>query len=348
MMRLPRNAQIWLPGVLRQMARPAAEPVRHVWLLITDHYEPYWRQAAAPVAHARVAKWSAQWPTIAARHRDSFGCPPRYTFFYPEEEYDPELLDALARFRAEGIGDVEVHLHHDGEGEADFRRRIGGFVAKLRQRHGLLRDRDGRPAFCFIHGNWALDNSHPEGRFCGLDNELDLLQELGCVADFTLPAAPSPCQTRIVNAIYRATDDPARPKSHDAGIPVVRGGGNGTGLLMVQGPLTVRRHQHRRWLPGVECGELTRVDPPTPRRVDRWLAAAPRIGAHQFIKLHTHGAQEDTAAALLDGGLDALFTHLQAACAARGVTLGYLSAWEAVEAIEALAVARDPQEVLGR
>lgn len=348
MIRLPRNAQLWLPGVARTMLRRPAEPVRHVWLLITDHYEPYWRGADAATARARVGQWVDHWPAIAARHRDTRGCAPRYSFFYPEEEYDAGLLEALTGFRDADIGDVEVHLHHDGEGEDDFRRRIGAFVEVLRRRHGLLRDRDGRAAFCFIHGDWALDNSHPEGRFCGLDNELDILQELGCVADFTLPAAPSPCQTRMVNAIYRATDDPVRPRSHDHGARVVAGGGNGPGLLLVQGPLTLRRHQRRAWLPGVECGELTLVDPPTPHRVARWLAVAPQVGAHQFIKLHTHGAQEDTAAALLGGGLDALFTHVAAACAARGLTLGYLSAWEAVEAIEALAEARDPLEALGR
>lgn len=341
-MALPRHAELWLPGVVRTALRRQAVPLRHVWLLITDHYEPYWRGADRATAAARVARWSERWPAIAARHADSRGEPPRYSFFYPQEEYDAALLDRLATLREAGIADVEVHLHHDGEGEADFRERIGGFVATLRERHGLLRERDGRPVWCFIHGNWALDNAHPEGRYCGLNNELTILEELGCIADFTLPAAPSPCQTRIVNTIYRAVDDPARPRSHDAGAPVTLGGGSGPGLLMVQGPLTIRRHQHRRWLPGVECGELTRVDPPTAHRVDRWLAVAPRIGGHAFVKLHTHGAQEDTATALLDGGLDRLFTEMRRGCEARGVTLGYLSAWEAVEMIEGLARGEEP------
>ncbi len=346
MISLPRHAELWLPGVLATALRRDRVPVRHVWLLITDHYEPYWKRADPTTAAARVARWHSGWPAIAARHRDDHGRPPRYTFFYPEEEYDGALIDQLADLRASDIADVEVHLHHDGEGEADFRERIARFVRTLRDHHGLLRERDGRPAFCFIHGNWALDNSHPEGRYCGLDNELTLLQELGCVADFTLPAAPSPCQTRIVNSIYRATDDPNAPRSHDVGVPVTIGGGNPGGLLMVQGPLTLRRHPRRRLVPGVECGELTRADPPSAHRVDRWLAVAPRIGEHCFIKLHTHGAQEDNAAALLDGGLDRLFTALREGCARRGLRLGYLSAWEAVELIETLAAARGLPEDL--
>lgn len=345
MITLPRHAEIWLPGVLAGMLRREREPLTHAWLLVTDHYEPYWRGADAATAHQRVARWSAQWPAIAARHRDSRGRPPQYSFFYPEEEYDPRLLEALATMQRAGIADVEVHLHHDGEGEDDFRRRIGGFVETLRNEHGLLRERDGRAAWCFIHGNWALDNSHPEGRYCGLDNELSLLAELGCVADFTLPAAPSPCQTRIVNSIYRATDDPARPRSHDDGRSVRHGTTPGEGLLMVQGPLTLRRHQRRRWLPGVECGELTRVDPPSAHRVARWLAAAPRIGGHAFVKLHTHGAQEDTARALLDdGGLDRLFSLFADACRERHVACGFVSAWECVTLIESLEAGHDPLE----
>jgi hypothetical protein len=346
MITLPRHAEIWLPGVVRTAFRRDTVPVRHVWLAITDHYEPYWRSADATTARARVKRWAAEWPRIAARHRDHRDRSPRYSFFYPQEEYDPALLDVLAEIRHAGTGDVEVHLHHDGEGERDFVERIGGFVATLRERHGLLREREGRPAFCFIHGDWALDNSHPDGRCCGLNNELTLLEQLGCVADFTLPAAPSPCQVATVNTIYRATDDPQRPRSHEGGAVVTPGSGHGAGLLMVQGPLTLRRHQQRTWLPGVECGELTAVDPPTRHRVGRWLAVAPRVGEHCFIKLHTHRAQEDTAAALLGGGLEQLFTLLRAECDRRGLTLGYASAWEMVEAIEALAAGRDPFEVI--
>lgn len=338
---LPRNAQIWMPGLLRaNFARH--EPTTHVWLLITDHYEPYWRGADDGLAMARVRTWVDHWPRIADRHRDSHGRRPRYSFFYPAEDYHPSPLQALARLVQQGIADVEVHLHHDGEGEDAFREVVGGFIDALRNEHGLLRQHRGRPAFGFIHGNWALDNSHPSGRFCGLDNELTILREMGCYADFTLPSAPSPCQTRLVNSIYWAVDDPEAPKSHDTGERVTPGGGVRNALLMVQGPLAVRRHLRRKWAPSVETGELTHVDPATPHRVGRWLANAPRVGAHQFIKLHTHGAQEHLAAALLGGGLDATFELLTGECGRRGLTLGFATAWEAASIITALATGDDP------
>ena len=44
--------------------------------------------------------------------------------------------------------------------------------------------------YAFIHGNWSLCNSRPDGRYCGVNNELDVLRETGCYADFTLPSAP--------------------------------------------------------------------------------------------------------------------------------------------------------------
>ena len=64
-----------------------------------------------------------------------------------------------------------------------------------------------------------------------------------------------------------------------ATIAVLPGDGIRDALLMVQGPLTVRRHQRLKWAPSLEVGELTHNDVPTPHRVNRWLAAAPQVGS---------------------------------------------------------------------
>ena len=85
----------------------------------------------------RVALWRREWPRIAAEERDSDGRQPRYTFFFPEEEYRPEFLDPLAEMTQAGIGDVEVHLHHDRETEQNFIDRLSRFKETLRRRHGL-------------------------------------------------------------------------------------------------------------------------------------------------------------------------------------------------------------------
>src|SRR5213078_673629 len=120
-----------------------------------------------------------------------------------------------------------------------LRGKLLSFKQTLAQRHRLLSTDKvtGEVVYGFIHGNWALDNSRPDGRYCGVGNELDVLRETGCYADFTLPAFPSPCQTRTVNSIYYAAGRPGCAKSHDTGAPAGVGRPPVRGLLMIQGPL---------------------------------------------------------------------------------------------------------------
>jgi hypothetical protein len=303
---------------------------------IADHWEPYRGNASDEVAGARVAAWTKHWPSIAARHADSRGRPPQYTFYYPQEEYRAGFLDCLAQMKRAGIADVDVHIHHNGEGQQNFVDRMSGFIETLAGRHGLLRKSGGRTVFGFIHGNWALDNSRPDGKFCGLNNEITLLRDLGCYADFTMPSGNSPTQSRTVNTIYWVTDDPQRPRSYDRGVPVQPGARGSGDLLMIPGPLGLRWGD--RLMPRMETGELACQDPPTAYRVRRWLDLAPRIGNNLFIKLYTHGALERNSRALLDeGGLDGLFDLLLERCLSDGHELRYVSTWEMREAVDAAA-----------
>jgi hypothetical protein len=335
-MKLPRNAQIWLPGYLASRWNARRSSNCSVWLSICDHYEPLWHKPDMETARGRVAAWRKQWPEIAGRHVDSAGRPPCYSFFYPEEEYAPEFLDPLAEMTAAGIGDIEVHLHHDGESEPAFVERMLGFLETLHTKHGALRKTATGYSFGFIHGNWSLDNSRDDGRYCGLNNEITLLRDMGCYADFTLPSAPSSTQTHTVNTIYWATDDPARPKSHDRGIPVRPGGGVDGDLMIIPGPLGVRWLAHGRKIPRIEVGELAGYDLPTAERVRLWLRVAPQIEGNIFIKLFTHGAQERNLHPLLNGGLDKLFRLVREECERQGHRFYYVSArqmWESVERI---------------
>lgn len=338
-MKIPRHADIWLPGYLKDRwsrwlsfeARP-----KRLWVTITDHYEPFWRNTDEQLARQRVSLWQHHWPEIARRHPDSSGKPARYSFFYPEEEYRPELLDALAEMKRQEIGDVEVHLHHDGEGKQNFLNRMGGFIEALHQRHGLLRKQDGRITFGFIHGNWALDNSRPDGRWCGLNDEITLLKDLGCYADFTMPSGPSPTQARRLNTIYWAKDDPGKPKSYDTGVALHPGDGENGDLLMIPGPFGLR-WGHGRAVPRIECAEIAAQDLATPYRVRRWLDLSPRIGEDVFLKLHTHGTQEkNSTALLLNGGLDRLYELIETECRRRSMTFYFVSAWQMWQAVDTL------------
>jgi hypothetical protein len=136
----------------------------------------------------------------------------------------------------------------------------------------------------------------------------------------------------MVNTIYWATDDPARPKSHDRGVPV-RPGGTETGdLLIIPGPLGWN-FRGNRLIPRLEAGELAWYDPPVTGRAGSWIDLCPRVGSDLFIKLFTHGTQEQNSAMLLGGGLADCLQNLARTCTSRGAKLRYASAWQMRQAV---------------
>ena len=308
------------PSTLARLSWPRSTlPARplHVLVCIADHFEPKRQTNSKAVAADRVLRWVREYPAAVARFGDSRGRPPQHTFFYPAEEYEPELLESLATLCRQGLGEVEVHLHHDRDTSDGLRQQLLTFTSALYETHGLLaRDAAGRITYGFIHGNWALDNSRPDGRWCGVNNELSVLIETGCYADFTMPSAPAACQTRTINSIYYAQDDPLRPKSHDIGTRArVSAEQPADSLLMIQGPLTLNWNRRKYGLlPGIDNGELTGHNPPTLARFWNWLAADVHVAGQpdwRFIKLHTHGAWEANTGMLLGEPMQAFHQSLR-------------------------------------
>jgi len=291
----------WLLTYILQTAKrraPSQGQDVHLLLCIADHFEPGLGGASSEVASERVRQWTENYPRLFEQFRGSDGKPPRHTFFYPLEMYQAAEVDALADLCRQGYGEVEVHLHHDNDRAEALRERLNSYKELLAARHGLLaRDRKtGELRYGFIHGNWALDNSHPDGCRCGVNNELDILHETGCYADFTMPSAPDPTQTRTINSIYYAVDDPAKPKSHDRGVPVGVGTVPSNGLMLIQGPL-VLDWGRRKWglVPRIENGCIQSNQPATIERLPAWLNAGVQVPGRPdwyFVKLHTHGAPE--------------------------------------------------------
>ncbi len=341
-MKLPRHAELWVPGYLRSRLERRTTPKR-MWVAITDHFEPMGGGVSLEQGHARVAHWQRRWPEIAAASpRDADGQAPKFTFFYPQEEYVRSIVAALEPMHRAAIADVEVHIHHDRETNAGFRQKMTGFIRCLYGEHGFLRERDGQIIFGFIHGNWALDNSRPDGKWCGVEGELQALRDLGCYADFTMPSLPSATQGRIVNRIYWTAGDPARTRGFDLGHDAVPDGGRRGDLLMIPGPLGLRFRG--RLMPRIEGGELASYDQPSAYRVERWLDLAPRIGGDIFLKLYGHSAREDNAAALLGtapgtGALERMFRDIQHAAAERGLELHWATAYEMFCQVERLTAA---------
>jgi len=313
---------------------------KRLWITLADHFEPLGGRVSMETATKRVLSWQARWPTITeVAPKDAAGQPPRYTFFYPQEEYDRRLLQLIEPLVRAEIVDVEVHIHHDRDTACSLRNKLVEFCYRLHQQHNLLRVQNGRIVFGFIHGNWALDNSRHDGRWCGVTGETQLLHDLGCYADMTMPSFPSETQSRIINQIYWATGDPCHPRAFDRGIEVKAGEGVRNSLLMIPGPLGFRFKDRR--LPRIETGELAIYDPPTPYRVDRWIDLAPRIGDDIFVKLHSHAAREDNAGALLgtpssSGALASMFRWVHEIAQERGLELHWASAYQMYQAIDRL------------
>ena len=193
--------------------------------------------------------------------------------------------------------------------------------------------------FGFIHGNWALDNSRPDGRCCGLNGEIALLRDLGCYADFTMPSLPSATQGRVVNQVYWCTNNAdGSPRSFDRGVEASVGGGRCGDLLMFTGPLGIRFNDKLK--PQLETGEIAGYNMPTASRVRQWFDLAPTIGDDLFLKLYTHGAVERNLVPLLNGGLSNLFQELTEEADRRGIEVHWATAWQMYQAAEALIFGR--------
>ncbi len=323
----------------------------HVCIAVCDHFEPF-HATDKKGAMLAMQHWHERWPGMANRFRDSTGRGPRHTFFFPIEQYDQDVISSLAELCQKTGSEVEVHLHHEGDTAETLEERLRRGVDQIAS-HGLLsRDAAGQPVYGFIHGDWALDHSHPEGKHCGVATELSVLKRTGCYADFTLPSAPNPAQTRTINSIYYARED-GLPKSHDIGEPVAVGRTAGLTaaddqLLLVQGPLGLNWGWRKYGvLPRIENGDLTRANPPTMNRFRLWAALCPRVAGGPpwvFVKLHTHGGISRNYDMLL-GEAGAQF-HTQ--LAGQNVKYHYVTAREMVNLIHAAEVGAegDPSDHL--
>ncbi|HOW36374.1 MAG TPA: hypothetical protein PL155_08190 [Candidatus Omnitrophota bacterium] len=316
-----KNIQNWIGSYIaretrRLVVRETVCKPTHIIFCIADHFEPNIRTTDKATERERVSAWAERYPAISKEHLDADGCHPRHTFFYPIEAYDSQQVEMLATLCGHNLSEVEIQLHHDNDTEEDLKEKLqkakGDFSG-----HGLLgKDRvTSEVRFGFIHGNWALNNSRPDGRFCGVSNEIQILKEMGCYADFTLPSAPDITQTSKINSIYYAHSMGHQPKSHNTGQDVVVGKTRGDGLMIIQGPLTLNFKQRSSFIfPKIENGEIAASNLPTLNRIDLWIKQ--RICVYGkpdwiFVKVYTHGAEEINIKLLLDGGLDGVFSYLE-------------------------------------
>jgi hypothetical protein len=316
----------WAPVYLWQRCtrRQTRTHPLHVIVALADHFEPS-IQPDAPGTYAnlreqerRLEKWCREYPRAVRAWPDAEGRIFRHTYFYPAEQYEPSLIDRLAEHCYAGWGEIEIQLHHGvrtPDTREDTRRTLLEFRDALAAR-GCLSQKDsaGPPRYAFVHGNWALANS-AHGRFCGVDDEMEILADTGCYADFTLPSAPSGAQVGKINALYECSAPLNMSAPHRSGQDLQCGRPPKIFPLMIQGPLMINfGHRKRGWpFPGIENGDLTAVNPPTMRRFRLWQDAGITVLGRPdwlFIKLHCHGMDPRDEQALLGSPIQQFLREL--------------------------------------
>jgi len=315
-----RGIHRWLGGWVRDRAAKrlrrsgAARGPRHLLFSICDHYEPLHGGASMETGIERVRAWRTRYPALAERWRDADGRPPRHSYFYPGDQYDPRLVEPIAEMCALGWGDVEVHLHHTDDTRASLQKKLEDTLRDL-AKHQVVSMKDGRPAWAFIHGDWALANPRRDGKKCGVDDELVLLQELGCYADFTFPSAPDESQPGVVNCIYYPDGDLTKKRAYEAGRPARVGTPRRNQVLLLQGPLAPcrrpgARHPFDVW---IENTALDWSRGASLERLRTWVAQEVRVEGRPewlFVKVYAHGAPERNAEVMLGDAMHAFHADL--------------------------------------
>lgn len=294
---LTRRLDIWLPTYAIAAAKRLVGKMRrrntltHIVFLICDHFEPEHHVLIPGQGAERIKQWRQEYARMQAWCATEYGSKPVHTWFYPPH-HGIDHIPALCEMVFSGLGEVELHYHHDGDTEASLRQELKSVITEY-QRWGLLLESGMHPrtAFGFVHGDWALCNSG-NGKYCGVNDEISILQELGCWADFTMPSA-NESQTRKINSIYYGVSNSKKPKGHDWGESARVGTTDREGLLMMQGPLAI--NWRAPGYPRIENSSLTSENWGRADRIAKWLDCQIHVAGKPdwlFVKLHAHGANE--------------------------------------------------------
>jgi hypothetical protein len=305
------RSRTWHHSSVNQWDKPI-----DIYVALCDHYRPFTGNVSQEIAELRVVTWCREYERIARKHVDSSGNHPVHTIFYSESDYNPYFLDTIARSRKYGITDVEILIDHNRDTPENFKRKIEEYRDVLFHHHGLLRkDDQGRITYGFIHGKWALDNARPDGRWCGVKDEVSILKDTGCYADFTYPSAPDITQPPIINSIYFTSPLQKKLVSHENGTLLKPGCWNCNDLLCVQGPLVIHRETLFHLPIKIDRGEIGFRNQFSRKRMDKWIQRAPQIkgvSSSIFIKLYTSGMIDQTMRYLFsENGLNQFWSILE-------------------------------------
>ena len=274
---------------------------KHIVFTIADHFEPSWSKHGLLGSDAQLRRLDEYYELARQTGetlRDADGTKFRHTNFYPAEQYDKRILDKMAAMQAEGLGETEIHLHHGVEKPdtaENLRKVLTEFRDCLAQEHKLLSQFEGKgePKYAFVHGNLALANSCG-GRFCGVDEEMQILADTGCYADLTLASAPDESQVSMINKIYECGFPLVEKVPHRRGKSLEVGRHHTQLPMILTGPLVLNWTRRIKGLPvpRLEDGALVHNQPMDLARFNRWKNANITVKGRTdwiFVKLYCHG-----------------------------------------------------------
>lgn len=329
------KAYIWLPAYCSDIVKDlfdksdklAPEAEKHIMFLICDHFEPGFGPVNKKEQDERIDYWVEHYKKLAFRHKDSDGLHLRYSWFYPIHERNPYVMQRLNKLTSVGLGEIEFHLHHGNDTAESLDRKIKDGLDWFNQFGAMITaEQPPRRYFGFIHGMFTLDNSaygKIPGDYCGVNNELEILAQNGCYADFTFSCLGTDAQPEKINSIYYATDSP-EPKSYNSGRDMKVGEKGQGDLLMIEGPTAVIP---THCLFDIGCLDL----PPARIRVDGWVNANVHVKGRPewiFIKTFIHSAYVSRSV-LFSREMDDMFTYLESKYNKPPYRLHYVTAREA-------------------
>jgi len=320
---LRKKMHFWIVSELLRCARQLITGHQwgytHVMFAFVDHFEPGNNGADTERQELQVDQWCNKFPLLAGRHKDSDGIAPQHTFFLPPHRGRGEHLKKIVELCSIGFGEVEMHLHHERQepwpdDAFSLRKKITDCIEDF-SRYNIFCLPGGQRRYAFIHGDWALANSREKGEHCGVNDEIKILLETGCYADFTFPVC-NEAQPKRANTLLYGLSSPEYPKGYNKRNSLVtRGKRSAKGLMLIQGIIGLRwkSRTHLFW-PSIEQSNIGEMDDPTPRRIDYWINKRIHVQGKQnwiFVKVHTHGANEDNWKALFGEPADEMYTYLE-------------------------------------
>ena len=238
----------WIAGWARDRARKAMiarpEGERHVLVAVCDHFEPLHggrrarsvSRASAPGANA-TPRWRAAFATRTVGRRATRSSS-------PARSITRRFVEPLAEMVEAGLGEVEVHLHHDGDTRAlACSDKLAQTLTDL-EAHGVVPERSGRPGVG-VHPRQLGARERPARRAmvrrrrrARAPPRARLLRRLHVPER----ARPLPAVDRQPHLLSARRVAPARLRLHGRS----GGGPRPARVLLVQGPLALaRREAHR-------------------------------------------------------------------------------------------------------